>query len=602
MMDKRKIRLSRRNVLAGLGGIGLASVGAGLGTDAYFSDTETYGGNTLVAGELDLMVDWQEHYSDWSVDENDDWIWQSNFGADGDESDTDLDGDGTDDFEVAMVGGDPGSVPSGYVGVPVPSEPLIAVPAEFLDDFMANTAVEAFPDSDGDGRQDLILTREQIARVSEGLSSAEVEAAYRDQFAQVPADLEAPVIDLADVKPGDFGEVTFSLHLFNNPGYIWMNGRLREAAENGHTEPESDDPDEGQGTELLDEIQVAIWHDDGDNVLEDEEVVSSPHDVDAPSNVTLSPDQATVFRGSLREALAELSAEHGIPLDADPRSEDRVCYPNSTTRHVALAWWLPVDHANEIQSDSVEFDLGFYTEQCRHNDGSGIAPERTLTLTGDSPQGQGDGFAYPWDTSDTLAHRGSGSWGTVDHSSNYSTYKQGFYFGGQFSDFDVLSEFTVGEIEEISYWLHEPTALQGNDIYLNIYTQPEGDGNDGAGWYDSRLQALPAEANQGSPNFTPGEWNEFSTATGASNTLTWSDTGHGGSFGQPLPTLDDLQAGVTDWSNYGAGLSTTHDYRDEAVLALSLQTNSTSPGLVANVDDVTVKLANGAELVLDLEP
>jgi hypothetical protein len=31
-----------------------------------------------------------------------------------------------------------------------------------------------------------------------------------------------------------------------------------------------------------------------------------------------------------------------------------------------------VDHANEIQSDSVRFDLGFYTEQCCHNDGSGM--------------------------------------------------------------------------------------------------------------------------------------------------------------------------------------------------------------------------------------
>ena len=617
MTDENKLSLSRRNVLAGLTGVGLASVGAGLGTSAYFSDRETYEGNQLVAGELDLMVDWEEHYSDWSIDENDDRVVEGTFGDD-DESDTDLDDDGTDDFDVVMTGGDPAAVPDDSAGVPTPGEPMIAVPSEFLDDFMANTAVEAFPDSDDDGIQDTILTRNQIAGEITG-SPEEVEAAYRDQFAQLPDDLEKPLISLSDVKPGDFGEVTFSFHLFDNPGYIWMNSGRVSASENGLTEPEREDEDEDQTldedgnvvpktegddgvVELLDEVQVAIWHDDGDNVLMDEELVSSPHDVESSDTITLSRADAMIFRGTLREVFEALSAAQGIPLDADSSTSGRDCYPNSTTRHVAFAWWLPVDTGNEIQTDSVEFDLGFYTEQCRHNDGSGQAPEELLTLTGDSPQGQGSGFANPWDTSTSLAHRGSGSWGTVDHSSNNSSYKQGFYFGGQFSNLDVLPEFTVGDIAEISYWLHEPTALAGNDIYLNIYTQPEGDGDDGASWYDSRLQALPSDANQGSPNFTPGEWNKFSTSASASNTLVWSDTGHGGAINQPLPTLDELQAGPLDWSAYGGGQSTTRDYRDETILALSLQTNSTSPGLVANVDDVTVRLESGAELVLDLEP
>jgi Ca-activated chloride channel family protein len=32
---------------------------------------------------------------------------------------------------------------------------------------------------------------------------------------------------------------------------------------------------------------------------------------------------------------------------------------------------VPTDVGNEIQSDSVAFDLGFYTEQCRNNDNPG---------------------------------------------------------------------------------------------------------------------------------------------------------------------------------------------------------------------------------------
>ncbi|WP_424017056.1 SipW-dependent-type signal peptide-containing protein [Halorientalis pallida] len=48
--------LSRRKMLAGLGAVGLASVGAGLGTSAYFSDSESFVGNSLTAGTLDMSV------------------------------------------------------------------------------------------------------------------------------------------------------------------------------------------------------------------------------------------------------------------------------------------------------------------------------------------------------------------------------------------------------------------------------------------------------------------------------------------------------------------------------------------------------------------
>ena len=44
------IGLSRRTVLAGLGAVGVASAGAGLGTTAYFNDTESFEGNQLTAG------------------------------------------------------------------------------------------------------------------------------------------------------------------------------------------------------------------------------------------------------------------------------------------------------------------------------------------------------------------------------------------------------------------------------------------------------------------------------------------------------------------------------------------------------------------------
>ena len=48
--------LSRRKVLAGMGAVGLASAGAGLGTSALFSDTEEFTGNSVTAGTLDMSV------------------------------------------------------------------------------------------------------------------------------------------------------------------------------------------------------------------------------------------------------------------------------------------------------------------------------------------------------------------------------------------------------------------------------------------------------------------------------------------------------------------------------------------------------------------
>lgn len=58
MSDKNTLGLSRRRVLGGIGAIGVASAGAGLGTSAYFSDTESFVNNILEAGQLDLLVDW----------------------------------------------------------------------------------------------------------------------------------------------------------------------------------------------------------------------------------------------------------------------------------------------------------------------------------------------------------------------------------------------------------------------------------------------------------------------------------------------------------------------------------------------------------------
>jgi predicted ribosomally synthesized peptide with SipW-like signal peptide len=332
--------LTRRKALAALGTIGGASTGAGLGTSAYFSDQETFENNRLTAGELDLKVSWAEHYSDWSEDE-------AAF--------------------ARMADG----------------ELVVEDRAGFMD----ATLQEQFPDAE---------TRSAI----EAGDADPCEA-----FADVPDDLEKPVIELGDVKPGDFGEVTFDFLLCDNPGYVWLNGELRDESENGLTEPEADDEDEIEGVvELADEIRVTVWYDDGDNVLEDPETVVTDREFEPnpiSSAVAVSGDDRIVAQGTLREVLAQLSTGEGVPLDAVPTgdSPERDCFTDAPTVHsLGFLWELPVDHANEIQSDSVTFDLGFYTEQCRHNDGGGDAAglsrglEAYYPLDGTADDASGNGY------------------------------------------------------------------------------------------------------------------------------------------------------------------------------------------------------------------
>jgi predicted ribosomally synthesized peptide with SipW-like signal peptide len=57
--------ISHRSVLAGLGTIGIASAGAGLGTTAFFGDEEQVSAS-LQAGKMDLKLDYRATYLQWN--------------------------------------------------------------------------------------------------------------------------------------------------------------------------------------------------------------------------------------------------------------------------------------------------------------------------------------------------------------------------------------------------------------------------------------------------------------------------------------------------------------------------------------------------------
>jgi len=345
-MTDERFDISRRKALAALGTIGVASAGAGLGTSAYFSDQETFENNSLVAGTLDMGVGYSAHYSDWSEDEN------NNL-------------DGTVemyDGGANEVGGS-GDLSGSEVGFPTNEAWLIKVQdSDDASTFLDNTEYQSFNDGDG---------------ALESCPLGDGEQAD---------DAEAPVISLDDVKPGDFGEVTFDFRLCDNPGFVWINGMMESSSEGATPEPELDDPDEADGAneapedvvELLDVVQTAVWVDDGGD---------GPGGNEDGNNYQNGAESVSIQ--PLRDLLTELNTDNGTALNGDiPAMNgggmgDRNCFSGDTKHSIGFAWWVPVDHGNQIQGDSVSFRLGLYTEQCRHNDGSGMNNEGLANETDD---------------------------------------------------------------------------------------------------------------------------------------------------------------------------------------------------------------------------
>lgn len=155
--------------------------------------------------------------------------------------------------------------------------------------------------------------------------------------AQSLTDNPGPIFDFEDIKPGDHGEATVSIHLEDNPGWVWMRAKVTADREVVITEPERSMGDTDPDGELNDELIFTIWKDDGDNVLqEDEEVIKQGN---------LRDIQSDLRKGTL---LGEFDA--------------------SQTHYIGIKWELPREVGNRVQKDKIDMDFEFYTEQRRHND------------------------------------------------------------------------------------------------------------------------------------------------------------------------------------------------------------------------------------------
>jgi predicted ribosomally synthesized peptide with SipW-like signal peptide len=201
--------------------------------------------------------------------------------------------------------------------------------------------------------------------------------------------------DFNDVKPGDAGEDTISIHV-QNDAWICLDLTLTANDDNSSTEPELEAGDEEENGgdafdgELAQGIEFFWWADDGDNVYEEGEGaitdgVVSLFDLESAFPVALADSENNVW---------------------DPQNENPEPVPDNETVYIAKAWCVgdltldpvldnggvnpSVDPGvdcdgelvgNEIQTDGATLDIVFNAVQARHNDDFFCNAPETGSLT-----------------------------------------------------------------------------------------------------------------------------------------------------------------------------------------------------------------------------
>lgn len=186
-----------------------------------------------------------------------------------------------------------------------------------------------------------------------------------------PEDLKGKAIfNFTDIKPGDDGEDTISLHVDTNPAWVCAeisnvaqndNGcnppelKAEQAAYGGVGKETCDDPGPGQG-ELWGVLKFSLWMDNGAG---DHHACNNIKDEDETYLVENAP--AT----DLKYPIAD-SQNGKVPIQ-------NAC--------IGVSWSVPDSIGNIIQSDSVTGDITFNAYQARHNDKFVCFPPRTGTVT-----------------------------------------------------------------------------------------------------------------------------------------------------------------------------------------------------------------------------
>lgn len=180
--------------------------------------------------------------------------------------------------------------------------------------------------------------------------------------------------NFSDLKPGDIGEDTISLHVDNNDAWLCAAAQVTADDDVTCTEPElADDqncstPGLNQG-ELADAIHFAFWGDDGDNVYENNEVIFLQGPIDNVNGVIALADSGHNVWGQSNLPLEGGSERYigkawcfgDLNITPLPSGQD---YDPITAGNVSCNG-SGVNNAS--QTDRVMGDIQFYAVQARNN-------------------------------------------------------------------------------------------------------------------------------------------------------------------------------------------------------------------------------------------
>jgi predicted ribosomally synthesized peptide with SipW-like signal peptide len=180
-----------------------------------------------------------------------------------------------------------------------------------------------------------------------------------------------------DVKPGDDGEMTISLHVYDNPANLCFYITPNLDSDNGCNEPELKaetdcgahiTPRTVDDGELDDYLMYRIWKDEGCVPGWQGKAVDLKEGNNVWDNCGIDPDEPFLtYCGD-----ANLPGPEWCLLnDINKAGEvwDLGDLTASETNYIGVQWDLPTATGNIAQSDSWGADVAFYVEQTRNNAG-----------------------------------------------------------------------------------------------------------------------------------------------------------------------------------------------------------------------------------------
>jgi len=192
-----------------------------------------------------------------------------------------------------------------------------------------------------------------------------------------------------DLKPGDVGEDTISVHVNNNDAYVCAAAQITEDSDVDYSEPELEvdtttNPANPFGGELGSQLNFAFWADDGDNVYESGEhiFVQGPvSGLGTLGQIALADSSTNIWNASQTAGPVNGGETYYIGKAWCMGSLTSLNLPNNaSTGPLTRGTGFKCDGdtiTNAAQTDRVMGDIEFYAVQSRNNSGFTCASNYT---------------------------------------------------------------------------------------------------------------------------------------------------------------------------------------------------------------------------------